>query len=285
MSAQFPHEQADDGRFVRQEDAFRHWVRADGSIPVPRRGGTVSSVRFAGLSVGASHDHRAQTLWGSKRPMGMTRGRPDPRRAGLGLPRRARLHERPDQRLRLSERSVRRQRPSIPWPGHGARAVGHASRSRIVNNSEDDIMRMFETEFVSLSAHPVDLYPPALRAEIDALNALIYETSTTASTAPASPPASARTSAQRASCSKLSTCSTTGSRAQRYLFGRSPGRNGLALIRHVGPFRSRVLRPLQVQPARDRAIPEPRGATCATSTKSTASPERSTSIISSATTM
>jgi putative glutathione S-transferase len=29
--AQFPDEQSPDGEFVRQDDAFRHWVTADGS--------------------------------------------------------------------------------------------------------------------------------------------------------------------------------------------------------------------------------------------------------------
>ena len=30
---QFPDENSDDGEFKRQEDAFRHWVRRDGSTP------------------------------------------------------------------------------------------------------------------------------------------------------------------------------------------------------------------------------------------------------------
>jgi putative glutathione S-transferase len=48
---------------------------------------------------------------------------------------------------------------------------------RIVSNSDDDIMRMFETEFGALAQHPeLDLCPRAYRAEIDALNELIYET-------------------------------------------------------------------------------------------------------------
>ena len=32
-SAQFPEESSEDGEFERQEDAFRSWVRADGSTP------------------------------------------------------------------------------------------------------------------------------------------------------------------------------------------------------------------------------------------------------------
>ena len=36
-TAQFPDEQAEDGEFQRQEDAFRVWVSADGSSRIPRR--------------------------------------------------------------------------------------------------------------------------------------------------------------------------------------------------------------------------------------------------------
>ncbi len=47
---------------------------------------------------------------------------------------------------------------------------------RIVSNSDDDIMRMFETEFDALARHDVDLYPKEHRAAIDRLNDVIYET-------------------------------------------------------------------------------------------------------------
>jgi putative glutathione S-transferase len=47
---------------------------------------------------------------------------------------------------------------------------------RIVSNSDDDIMRMFETEFDRLARHDVDLYPREHRAEIEQLNELIYQT-------------------------------------------------------------------------------------------------------------
>ncbi len=37
--AQFPEENSEQGEFVRQEDAFREWVRADGSSPYPAASG------------------------------------------------------------------------------------------------------------------------------------------------------------------------------------------------------------------------------------------------------
>jgi len=47
---------------------------------------------------------------------------------------------------------------------------------RIVNNESADILRMLSTVFAPLAAHPVELVPAALRAEIDALNRQTYET-------------------------------------------------------------------------------------------------------------
>jgi len=44
-----------------------------------------------------------------------------------------------------------------------------------VSNSDDDIMRMFENEFEALTGDRIDLYPLQHRAEIEQLNADIYE--------------------------------------------------------------------------------------------------------------
>jgi hypothetical protein len=49
-------------------------------------------------------------------------------------------------------------------------------RKRIVSNSDDDIMRMLENAFDAYGSVEPDLYPAALRHEIDALNERIYET-------------------------------------------------------------------------------------------------------------
>ena len=49
-------------------------------------------------------------------------------------------------------------------------------KKRIVSNSDDDLMRMFNSAFDGLGASKLDLYPKEHRAEIDDLNQLIYET-------------------------------------------------------------------------------------------------------------
>ena len=47
-------------------------------------------------------------------------------------------------------------------------------QGRIVNNESAEIIRMFNSAFDALSGNRLDLYPPALRSEIDALNQRIY---------------------------------------------------------------------------------------------------------------
>jgi putative glutathione S-transferase len=46
----------------------------------------------------------------------------------------------------------------------------------IVNNSDDDLMRILNREFDSYTDSDLDLYPEKYRADIDRLNELIYET-------------------------------------------------------------------------------------------------------------
>lgn len=47
---------------------------------------------------------------------------------------------------------------------------------RIVNNESSEIIRMFNEAFDGLGAAPGDFYPEALRGEIDAVNARVYDT-------------------------------------------------------------------------------------------------------------
>ena len=48
--------------------------------------------------------------------------------------------------------------------------------SRIVSNESSEIVRMFNSAFDAVGAVPGDYYPEALRGEIDAVNARVYET-------------------------------------------------------------------------------------------------------------
>ena len=46
---------------------------------------------------------------------------------------------------------------------------------QIVSNESADIIRMFNDAFDGLAEQHVDLYPRALRAEIDEINAFVYD--------------------------------------------------------------------------------------------------------------
>jgi putative glutathione S-transferase len=49
-------------------------------------------------------------------------------------------------------------------------------RKTIVNNESSEIIRMLNAAFAAFTDDRTDYYPPALRAEIDAINALVYST-------------------------------------------------------------------------------------------------------------
>jgi putative glutathione S-transferase len=63
-------------------------------------------------------------------------------------------------------------------PGYDGRisvpVLWDTETGRIANNESGDVLRMLATDFAPLAEHPVDLYPEALRAEIDALEDEIY---------------------------------------------------------------------------------------------------------------
>ena len=143
--AQFPDEQSKSGEFKRQEDAFRDWVKARRLHALPARARPLSSLRLARVSLGASHDHSAQT----QRPRGNDRPdrrRPRARRARLGVPRsiwrdarrrvreRGRHRGRPSidrsrERLPVLERSLPRHRSQLPRARHRPGFVGQADEA------------------------------------------------------------------------------------------------------------------------------------------------------------
>jgi putative glutathione S-transferase len=170
--AQFPDEQSADGAFVRQQDAFRQWVRPGGEFP-PEAGRYHLYVSYA-----CPWAHRTiivRALRGLKAAIGITAVDPirDERgwafRDGPGYSR-----DFVNGFTFLSEAYVAtdpnyRGRVTVP-------VLWDMRTKRIVSNSDDDILRMFETEFESVATKRLDLYPAELRAEIDDWNERIYET-------------------------------------------------------------------------------------------------------------
>jgi putative glutathione S-transferase len=173
VNTQFPDESVE-GRFVRQGDAFRNWVRADGSTPYP----LVSGRYHLYVSLACPWAHRTiivRALKGLEDAVGMTVV--DPVRDELGWAFRDGdgFTTDPINGFGYLAEAYRATDPNY----HGRVTVPvlwDTQTKRIVSNSDDDIMRMFETEFDPLARHDLELYPREHHAEIERLNELIYQT-------------------------------------------------------------------------------------------------------------
>jgi putative glutathione S-transferase len=171
VTAQFPDEQTSDGSFERQADAFRDWVRA-GDAQYPAQAGRYRL--YVSLACPwASRTVIVRKLKGLERAIGMTVV--DPIRDDRGW---RFLPDEPDplngwaylSEAYFTSDPAYRGRVTVP-------ILWDTQRKRIVSNSDDDIMRMLETEFDEFAADPtLDLYPRELRAQIDELNEFLYET-------------------------------------------------------------------------------------------------------------
>ena len=171
--AQFPDEQSTTGSFKRQEDAFRGWVKREGSTPyTPERG------RYhLYVSLACPWAHRTiilRKLKGLEKTIGMTVV--DPVRDERGWAFREGPGHSEDSANGfkfLSEAYAAtdpdyRGRVTVP-------VLWDKKTKRIVSNSDDDLLRMLNTEFAEFATNDYDFYPADLRAGIDALNKTIYE--------------------------------------------------------------------------------------------------------------
>lgn len=169
---QFPAEQESTGEFRRQEDAFRLWVTGDG-----RSGHPVEAGRYhLYVSWACPWAHRTilvRRLLGLEEAVGMTAV--DPIRDERGWTfRDGDGHSRdPINGFQFLAEAYHATDPD--YSGRYTVPVLWDTRThRIVSNSDDDIMRMFETEFRPLATRWFDLYPVELRKEIDELNEWLY---------------------------------------------------------------------------------------------------------------
>jgi len=173
--AQFPDEQRDDGSFARQQDAFRDLVTADGSSGYRAAAGRYHLY----VSLACPWAHRTiivRKIKGLEDAIGMSVV--DPIRDDRGWAFRDVPGATPDGANGFSYLSEAYLASDPRYHGRVTVPVLWDTQTRrIVSNSDDDIMRMFETQFDAVASVPgLDLYPAAHRAEIDELNARIYET-------------------------------------------------------------------------------------------------------------
>jgi glutathionyl-hydroquinone reductase len=164
-------EGADDGSFRRQESQFRRWVSDEPGAEFPAEGGryhlyvaracpwahrTIIARRLMGLEqaivlsfVDPIRDERGWAFTGGEYVDAVN---------GFSFLSEAYAATDPAYEARVSV--------PVLWD----RQTGV-----IVNNESADILRMLGTVFTPLAEHPVDLYPPELRSEIDELNHRIYD--------------------------------------------------------------------------------------------------------------
>lgn len=171
--AQFPTEQSQDGQFVRQQDAFNHWVSADGQSGFKAEPGRYHLY----VSWACPWAHRTiitRRLMGLEDAIGMTAV--DPVRDERGWAFRAGDGFSLDALNGFAFLSEAYKATDPAFEGrYTVPALWDTQTRRIVSNNDDDLMRMFVTEFAAVAAHPVDLYPMAQRDEIDELNAWVYQ--------------------------------------------------------------------------------------------------------------
>ena len=168
------------GVFIRRDSQFRHWITPDGAPgPVGEGGFPAEAGRYhLYVSLACPWAHRAMIVRSLKGLTGMigvsvvhwlmgSQGWsfepgegvvPDPI---LGA---RHLHE-----VYTATDPAYSGRVTVP-------VLWDRLRARIVNNESSEIIRMFNSAFDGLDARPLDLYPPELHTEIDAVNARIYET-------------------------------------------------------------------------------------------------------------
>ena len=173
VQAQFPDEQSAGGEFTRQADLFRNQVTADGSSGYPSAAGRYHLY----VSWACPWAHRTIIVRKLKKledVVGMTVV--DPIRDGQGWAFREGPGHSVDAVNGFHFLSEAYRATDLHFRGRVTVPVLWDTVSkRIVSNSDDDLMRILNSEFNRFSESPIDLYPERLRPEIDELNRFIYE--------------------------------------------------------------------------------------------------------------
>jgi putative glutathione S-transferase len=173
IKAQFPEEQSDEGEFKRQEDAFRDLISDRGATPYP----AVAGRYHLYVSLACPWAHRTlivRSLKGLTGAIGVTVV--DPVRDERGWAFRDGPGHTKDPIngfAFLSEAYVATD------PGFDGRVtvpvLWDKETRRMVNNSEDDICRMFNDVFNAFGNPEVDLFPKEFEDEQAKLSAFIYD--------------------------------------------------------------------------------------------------------------
>lgn len=173
MKAQFVEEQSESGEFQRQEDAFRYWVTNDGSSPHPGVPGRYHL--YVSLACPwASRTLIVRKLKDLDKVIGVTVA--DPIRDEQGWAFRDGPGHSADHvnGFRFLREAYVATEPN--FSGRVTVPVLWDKEARvIVNNSEDDICRMFNDAFSRFGDATMDLFPADIAVEQNELSKFIYE--------------------------------------------------------------------------------------------------------------
>ena len=171
--AEFPKETGQRGEFIRQVSAFREWITADGSSGYRAEPGRYHLY----VSYACPWAHRTiifRKLKGLEDVIGMTVVNPIRDERGWAFADEVGGPD-PVNGFRLLAEAY-----SATEHGFGGRVtvpvLWDKKTGRIVNNESSEIIRMLNSELDEWATRrSVDFYPRALRAEIDAINANVYD--------------------------------------------------------------------------------------------------------------
>jgi putative glutathione S-transferase len=162
---------AADGRFERQQSVFRGRVTDDGSSGFAAEAGRYHLY----VSLACPWSHRvviARRLKGLEEAIGVSYA--DPFRDARGW-----AFSGGEYVDDVNGWTFLSEAYAATDPGFSGRVtvpvLWDTRTGTIVSNESSDIMRMFNDGFGALARSAVDLYPPALRKEVDAVNTFVYE--------------------------------------------------------------------------------------------------------------
>lgn len=170
------------GKFEREAARFRNWVTADGSPGPEGEGGfDAASGRYhLYVSLACPWAHRTlivRRLKGLERHIGVSVVHPDMVENGWEFRPGDDAHKDHLHDFRFMHQIYTRAAPD--YSGRVTVPVlWDTQRETIVSNESADIIRMFNAAFNGLDGVEagLDLYPESLRAEIDEVNARVYDT-------------------------------------------------------------------------------------------------------------
>jgi putative glutathione S-transferase len=175
-------EVATDGRFVRQQSVFRRWVSDDGSSEFPLEAGRYHLY----VCLACPWSHRAvivRAVKGLSGVVGMSYAAPFRDERGWAFT--GERFTEPASGLSgqyadpINGFSLLSEAYKATDPGFKGRVtvpvLWDTTTGQVVSNESADIVRMFNGAFDRLAGGHVDLYPAALRAEIDTINEFVYD--------------------------------------------------------------------------------------------------------------